>query len=82
MGLFLLVIALVLPLAAGVFWWPWWTIPVSASLALIGFLAANYGRIEILDGRGGIPRAIASALALNSIACAALFGVGHLLSHL
>jgi hypothetical protein len=55
---------------------------VSASLALIGFLAANYGRIEILDGRGGIPRAIASALALNSIACAALFGVGHLRSHL
>jgi hypothetical protein len=32
-GLFLLVIALVPPLAAGLFWWPWWTIPVSASLA-------------------------------------------------
>jgi hypothetical protein len=78
----LIVIALTLPVVAGARSWPWWLVLVSGALAFLGFFKANYGRIEIVDGRGGIPRVIASALAANSIICAVLFEVGHLLAHL
>jgi hypothetical protein len=82
MGLLMIVAALVLPVVAGAYWWPWWTILIAASLAFVGFITANYRRIEIVDGQGGVPRVIASALALNSIMGAALFEFGRLLSHL
>ena len=80
MGLLLIVIAVVLPIVAGALLWPWWTVLVCAALAFIGFFSANYRRIRILDGRGGVPRVIASALALNAILCGVLFEAGHLLS--
>jgi hypothetical protein len=81
-GILLIVIALTLPVVACERSWPRWLVLVSGALAFLGFFKANYGRIEIVDGRGGIPRVIASALAANSIICAVLFEVGHLLAHL
>jgi hypothetical protein len=62
----LIVIALTLPVVVGERSWPWWLVLVSGALAFLGFFKANYGRIAIVDGRGGIPRVIASALAANA----------------
>ena len=66
MRILLIVIALTLPVVVGERSWPWWLVLVSGALAFLGFFKANYGRIEIVDGRGGIPRVIASALAAIS----------------
>ena len=61
---------------------PGWIVLVCASLGFLGFFEANSGRIEILGGSGGVPRVIASALALNTVVCGVLFELGHLLRHL
>jgi hypothetical protein len=82
MGLLLVIIAVVLPIVAGSLFWPWWIVLVCASLGFLGFFEANSGRIEILGGSGGVPRVIASALALNTVVCGVLFELGHLLRHL
>jgi hypothetical protein len=55
-GIRLIVTALTLPVVAGERSWPWWLALVSGALGFLGFFKANYGRIEIVDGRGGIPR--------------------------
>jgi hypothetical protein len=79
-GILLIVTVLTLPVVAGERSWPWWLVLVSGALAFLGFFKANYGRIAIVDGRGGIPRVIAPALAANATARRLLpFGVALML---
>jgi hypothetical protein len=80
-GLLLLAIALVLPIVAGALCWPWWVALECATLAFIGFFAADYSRTEIM-ARRGVLRGIGPALAVNAILCGVLFEEGRLLSHL
>jgi hypothetical protein len=81
MGPAFIIVGLILPLVAGVEWWPWYLFLISAAVVATGLclaypLAATEARIQ--SGKAFTFR----LLTTNSVACAALFGVGRLIHHL
>jgi hypothetical protein len=79
MGGLLMTIALILPVAAGALRWPWWMIPVSGAVSVLGYFTANPSTVERLRAREGLLLAGGLAIASSTIACAVLFGLGRLL---
>jgi hypothetical protein len=80
MGQLLMFIAFTLPVASGALRWTWWMVPLCGVASVIGFFVANPDIFERAHAESGLPQVIGSTVVMTSVACAALFGVGHLLS--
>lgn len=82
MGQLIMLTALILPVASGALRWPLWMILVCGTLVVVGFFMTNFDILQRVHARGRLLYVIGPAIAANSVVCAALFGIGHLLRRL
>lgn len=82
MGTVLMLFCVLLPPVAGALRWSWLTIWPCGLVATVGFFLSNPGTLERVHGRGDLLYVVPTSLLLNSVVCAALFGLGHLLGSL
>ena len=79
MGALLMTIALILPVAAGVLRWPWWTILVCGAISVLSYFLTRPGSLGRLYARGDPLFVVGWATAGHTTVCAVLFALGRLL---